>query len=299
MQISSARYGRPVVFTLLSLSIVILVTAIMGSNIARRHNAEMIDSPVERVSMVRAMKVKVPNAQAASPSRTPQIAREGKVTLYVANVDRAVTALTALTHRQDGEIFALQLQNADGASEKPSADMSVRVPAEKFDETMASLGRIGTIRDRSVTAEDLTGDLSDSSARLRNLRRTEDDIRKIMDRSGTVGQVLEAENQLSRVREQIETLESSLKVMRGRVTYSAIEISAQAEAVPATVEPALGSQLSTAFAAAVHALGQTTAALLSVVVWLAVFTPYAVVVGILWYVVRRYARKSRFAGSGQ
>lgn len=306
MNVLSPRLGRPLVFTLLSLCIVTVAAAILGTNVTRQSGAGM-PLAVEHVTMAKALKLKVPapmgmastqTAQAA-PSFSPQIAREGKVTLFVTNVDRAVWALTALTHRHGGEIFSLQVQNADGASITPSADMSVRVPAARFDETMAALAGIGTIRERSVSADDLTGDLSDSSARLQNLKRTESDIRKIMDRSGTVGQVLEAENQLSQVREQIETLESSLKLMRGRVVYSSIEISAQAEAVPATVEPALSSQLASALAAAVHALTQTTVALLSLVVWLLVFVPYAIALVAVVYLARRYSKKSRFAGNGQ
>jgi hypothetical protein len=105
----------------------------------------------------------------------------------------------------------LQVNNAYAAT-KAGADMSIRVPAGRFDAALAAVAQIGKVRDRSVSAQDLTGEITDSSARLRNLRRTEADIRKIMDRSGTIAQVLDAENQLSQVREQIETLEWRIEI---------------------------------------------------------------------------------------
>jgi hypothetical protein len=170
--------------------------------------------------------------------------------------------------------------------------MQVRIPAARFDDTMNAAATIGKVRERSVGAEDLTGDITDSSARLRNLRRTEADIRKIMDRSGTVGQVLDAENQLSQVREQIETLESDLKSMHGQVIYSTIDVSFEAEAAPAPVEPKAASQLATAWHAAVHALSQLTVGLIAALVWLLVFIPYLLLAFAVAYVLYTRLRKA-------
>ncbi len=89
----------------------------------------------------------------------------------------------------------------------------------------------------------MTGDITDSDARLRNLRQTEADIRRIMDRSGNISQIMDAENQLSRVREEIETLESDIKWMRGRVAYANIFVNLAAEATNPAVQPTAASQL--------------------------------------------------------
>lgn len=109
-----------------------------------------------------------------------------------------------------------------------------------------------------IIAQDLTRDITDSDARLRNLRQTEADIRHIMDRSGSVSQIMDAENQLSQVREQIETLESDLKSTRGRVAYATIDIDLQAEASTAPVQPTFASQLVSTRHGATAALAQVT-----------------------------------------
>jgi len=222
-----------------------------------------------------------------APVNAPQIAREGKITLFAGDVQSAVSRISEIARHQGGDVLSLDATSA-ADSAPAAAQITVRIPADRFDATMEAIGTAGKVRERSIDANDLSGDITDSTARLRNLRRTEADIRHIMDRSGSVSQVLDAENQLSQVREQIETLESSLKSMQTRVVYSTIDISVQAETSAAPVEPTFASQLVSAWRAAAHALGQFTVSIVAAILWLVVFLPYALVfAAIAWLVYRR------------
>jgi hypothetical protein len=285
---------RNAVAAVAAIFIVLCVAAVTGSKMQR----PAFTLEAERVSMTKNTVVKPQNfapmpAASAVPMGTvtrPQIARTGKVNLFVADVDKSVSTLSRIARQQNGDVFALQVTNADAAT-RASADMSIRVPADRFDATLAAVTQAGNVRDRSVSAEDLTGDITDSSARLRNLRRTESDIRKIMDRSGTVTQVLDAENQLSQVREQIETLESEIKSMEQRVVYSTIDVGLEAEAANAPVEPTAVSQLGAAWQASVHAFSQTTVALIAIALWLVVFAPYVLIAALVAFAAYAQLRK--------
>ena len=235
-----------------------------------------------------------PAAQGASTNSfsAPQIARTGSASLFVANVDKAVHALSAIGKEQRGDVFALQIDNGDGRGANASAHMELRVPASRFDAAMAALGSVGSIRRSTVSAEDLTGDITDSTARLKNLRRTESDIRKIMDRSGSVSQVMDAENQLSQVREQIETLEAQLKSMRGRIAYASIALDIQAETSAVPVQPTPLAQLASAWHTALAAVAQTSIGIAAALIWLLVFLPYLAVIGALAALV--YARRRAY-----
>jgi hypothetical protein len=215
----------------------------------------------------------------------------------VSNVDKAVQALSNIARRERGDVFSLQVDNGDPAESKSSAEIQLRVPAARFDETMAAIAGVGAIRHRGVSAEDLTGDITDSGARLQNLRQTEADIRKIMDRSGSVSQVLNAENQLSQVREQIETLQADVKSMKGRVAFAAITIDLEAEVSRAPVQPTARAQLASAWHAAIAALSQTTIGLVAALMWVLVFAPYVIVLAglaTLLYVRRTHKRLQLF-----
>jgi hypothetical protein len=296
---------RTTVAVITAVFIVLFLAALAGSKL--RQSATMSSSQVERVAVTKsiaqapqpALELNVPRdeyapAATAAPEpnalSAPQIARSGRVSLLVGDVDRTVSMLSRIARQRAGDVFSLQVSNADAAT-KATAEMQIRVPASRFDETLAAVNQTGKVRERSVSAEDLTGNITDSSARLRNLRRTESDIRSIMDRSGSVAQVLQAENQLSQVREQIETLESDLKSMHARVAYSTIDVSIEAEAANTPVEPGAASQIAAAWQAAVHALAQTTLGFVAVLLWLVVFVPYVILATIVLFVLYAQVRK--------
>ncbi len=64
------------------------------------------------------------------------------------------------------------------------AELTLRVPDDRFDATLGTIAGIGALASRSITTIDLADKLIDATARLRNLRREERDLRAIMDRSG-------------------------------------------------------------------------------------------------------------------
>ncbi len=297
--------GRPLVASAVAAVIVLAVAAFAGIKLQQSQLQNGAAGTVEQVSLVKHIAVRAqPNLQlntvAAVPAASavpgsasasaPQIARTGTVNLFVSNVDDAVASLTQLAHRQNGDVFSLQLNNADAVT-KASATMDIRVPSDRFDRAMNAVGAVGKVRERTVGAQDLTSDITDSSARLRNLRQTEADIRKIMDRSGTISQVLDAENQLSQVREQVETLESQLKSMRTRVVYATISINVESEAASAPVEPTALSQLSNAWNAALHQAEQLTVGLIAALLWLLVFVPYFALAAAIVFVILTQIRK--------
>ena len=213
------------------------------------------------------------------------------MSLLVGNVNDAVASITRLVHQEHGDVFSLQLDNQGQTNATDSAQLVVRIPAEQFDGSLSAMDRFGKVRSSSITAEDLSGDITDSSARLRNLLRTESDIRKIMDRSGTVSEVLEAENQLSSVREQIEQLVSELKTMHQQVAYSKLSIDIEPEVASTVVEPAAKAQLTTALHAALAALSQTTVAIVAMLLWALLFSPYALAMVIGGWLIVGFARR--------
>lgn len=293
-----AILGHPIVAAALSVLIVLSFGAWAASKVSLGNG---LSSQIERVMVEKRMIVAPPappqpelranvgsesgvpvasNVSQAPALRVPQaqIARTGKVSLFVTDVNAAVRRLSGVARRNAGDVFSLDVSNEDGTS-SASAEMQIRVPANSFESAMDEVAKIGKVRERSASAEDLTGDLTDSSARLRNLRQTEADIRKIMDRSGNVSQVMDAESQLSQVREQIETLEASLASMRGRITYSTVSIDVQAELPNQPVEPTAKSQLAAAWQRAVHALTELGIGVAAVLLWLLVFAPVALIAG--------------------
>lgn len=283
---------HPAFLTAIAAAIVLAAATVAAPLIAPR--AYQLGSQVEKVTLTpRFENVSAPlynrvsapyhqNASSKAPSlAAPQIAKTADLKLYVSDVDAAATKIGVLARRERGDIFSSDISRATG-------NLEVRVPVGAFDATMTSLARVGIVREQSSSAEDLTGDITDSAAKLRNLRRTEGDILRIMDRSGTVGEVLNVENQLSDVRGQIEELEADLKSMQQRVAYSTITTELDAEPATAPVHPSVGAQLANQWQDAVAHLGAFTLAIVALIMWLVVFAPYVIVPAlVVWFLARR------------
>jgi hypothetical protein len=274
------RVAHPVPLVILSGTIVLLAASLAGPHLVPR--APIVENEVEKISMTKS--ASMPAASNASPVASlaePQIARVANLSMYVGDVDASAAKVSGVARSDGGEVFSLDLAAGSGS-------VVIRVPSQRFDAAMNALVHVGTVRERSASAEDLSGDITDSSAKLRNLRRTESDILRIMDRSGSVDQILNVENQLSDVRQQIETLEADLKTMQRRVTYSTITVQLDAEPVAPAVRPQALVQLANAWRDDVASLGQLAIAVVAMLMWLVVFAPcLAVPAVIAWIVLAR------------
>lgn len=286
---------RIVLYATIALVIVVGSVAIFGS----RARLQTIDIPLghsqpEYVSLgvSRSTSPAVASAIAQNGHRAAsiaivQIARSANVTLLVSDVDRAEQRIEILASERKGDLLSANEQFAS-AGDASGASMQARVPADSFFDFLSALNGLGTVRDRSITADDKTAEIVDGTARLRNLRSTEADIRAIMNRSGSVSDVLEAENQLSTVREQIETLQAELASAKGQVSFSTVSITLIALAPPRNTTPAAAYQLTDTFHMAVQAFAQFLTALAAMLIWLVVFSPVLGVALVAVWLARRY-----------
>jgi hypothetical protein len=117
-------------------------------------------------------------------------------------------------------------------------------------------------------------------------------VLKIMERSGSVGEVLQVSNELSNIRESIERLDAQLRNLQNQVAYSMITLNLE-EAVSASSQPQpdLGLQIGETWGKAQNAVTELTLALVSLMVWLLAFSPYFILVGGAVYGYRRWRKQ--------
>jgi hypothetical protein len=117
---------------------------------------------------------------------------------------RAFDAAASVAAAHGGYVVSSNSSVAKG--ETSSGTLVLRVPAGAFDATRAELSKLGSLRDESISGEDVGGQLVDLDARIRSLQAQEDAIRALMAKATTVGETIEIQGQLSQVRQQIEQL---------------------------------------------------------------------------------------------
>jgi len=235
-----------------------------------------------------------PENGAAPALHSLQVIRKGSLSLLVPDVERALTLTAHIVRGSGGAIVALNDERPPSRSERRTASATISVPEDRFEGTLERIGALGGLRNRTVEAQEVSDQLVDGQARLRNLRRTEADIRSIMDRAGKIGEVLEAQSQLSSVRDQIERLDAEMRSLQHRVAYSEIDVRFDADlpVVPAA-EPSAKGELTASWQAAVHALRDVTLGLIARSFYVLVFAPYWLAAAALFFFIVSAGKRSR------
>ena len=114
------------------------------------------------------------------------------------------------------------------------AEMSIRVPKEKFHAAVQEIETYGRVLDEGTTSEDITQQYIDLEARLSNLQEQEERLREILDVAKTVDEILRVESELARVRGEIDSLQGQINYLEGNVEMSLISVALIEPAPPFT-----------------------------------------------------------------
>jgi flagellar motility protein MotE (MotC chaperone) len=230
---------------------------------------------------------------AAAPQTAPMIAHSVSLTVQVRDLGASRTALEALLARHRGYAADLRVNTAEGSPR--SLQSSLRVPDRELAAAIAELRALGRVETETQSGEEVTQLHADLVARLQNSRETEQRLRAILEqRTGKIEDVLEVEEEIARVRGEIEQMEADQKVLEHRVDFATIELQlteqyreqlgAQSASVP--------MQIRNAFVAGLRHGGGTLLGILlfleeagpTALIWLAILAVPGV---LLW---RRYRR---------
>jgi hypothetical protein len=151
------------------------------------------------------------------------VIRSGTATLQVDSLDRAIVLVRALARRVGGFVGSSTSQT--GRGQVPAATLEIRMPADRFEDAVEGLRPIGSVESVNVSAQDVGEEYVDVQARMANDRRLEARlIELVARRTGKLSDVLEVEQELSRVREEIERYEGRLRYLQSRAAVSTLSL---------------------------------------------------------------------------
>jgi hypothetical protein len=227
----------------------------------------------------------------SSLQNTGQVARTAGMSLIVPDVEKAISSVSATARAQGGEMLSLDDETPTQPGVLHTAHVEIGVPQLRFESTLDALGKIGGVQSRSVGAEDVSTQIVDGQARLRNLRSTESDLLKIMSRAGKIDDVLAVENQVSATREQIEQLDAEVQALQHRVAMSTVSVDLQDEAPARPVSVGIGGQLASSWAAALGSVKAFTVAIIGALLWVVAYGPYVLGVALAGGIVAASRRR--------
>jgi hypothetical protein len=184
-----------------------------------------------------------PVAGGAAPASAPVVAPnremldiEANVALQVASVKRGVKALRALAARTGGVVTA---ERVDTSSQYGSAELTLRVPSRAAAGVFEELENVGTVLNQTVTARDIGKQFFDANLRLSSLNATLQRYEEILSKATKVEEILRIEQELSRLRAEIEQVKGDLRWLSDRAARATLNVTLRERApeVVYTEEP--------------------------------------------------------------
>jgi Domain of unknown function (DUF4349)/Putative zinc-finger len=223
----------------------------------------------------------------------PLIARTVSLSVEVKDFDAGRASLDAVLARHNGYAASLNVSSPLGAAR--TLEASLRIPAGELEAALHELKSLGRVEGESQNGEEVTAQHSDLIARIKNDRETEVRLQDILrTRTGKVKDVLDVEQEIARVRGEIEQMEAEQKKLEHRVDFASIDLklAEQYKAQLTTPAPSVVIQLRNA---AINGFRDAFASLLALVLFLAESGPsvllWLALLGIpAWRLWRRYRR---------
>jgi len=190
-----------------------------------------------------------PSAQPTSSSPTsstptnpvlptgPMIIRTAGIAIIAKDFGQVRTRVEQIVAKHRGYIGSLQASGATGGGRTLQA--SLRIPSDQLDGALAEIKTLGRVQSESQNGQEVTAQFVDLQARLSNSRNTEQRLIDLLrERTGKLSDVLAVENELARVRGEIEQMEAERKSLLNQVSFSTLnatiteDYQAQLQVVP-------------------------------------------------------------------
>lgn len=220
------------------------------------------------------------------------------------NIDRKVIETVHLDLRVDAvDAVARQLPSLVSTAKGYVADShisasqhggrwTIRIPAEQLPAFLESVKQYGVVQSQRATAEDVTEQFIDVSARLNAKRVEEERLLKLLEEgTGTLADVLAVEQQLQRVRQEIEQAQGRVRYLEHATQYATVHLTAhELFGVSWSDGQPLGAQIVAVFRSSINVLLLVARGLL---IAAAALIPWLIVLSIPTALIWRWSRRFR------
>lgn len=105
-----------------------------------------------------------------------------------------------------------------------NAGVTVRIPAEKFDQAMESVGEFGTVKNKDVSIQDVSEQFYDLQGRLETRKVLKQKLEGYLKQASNMQDLLKIERELNSVQSEIESMEGRLKRLSSQIDFSTINV---------------------------------------------------------------------------
>lgn len=228
-------------------------------------------------------------AVAAAQDMPKMIVYTGEISLVVKDTVKVQEDITQMVEGMEG--YVSNSNSSAYGSGLMRINMTLRLPADRFDEMMAALRAMAMeVTQESTDSQDVTQEYVDLESRLRALEAKADRLEELMKQAEDTEAVLAVYQELSQTEQEIEQTKGRMQYLERSAAMATITVSLTPDELSQPVEIA-GWRPAGVAKQAFEALVAVFQFLLKALIWLVILiVPVAVFLGLLFYVLIRLLR---------
>ena len=175
-----------------------------------------------------------------------------------------------------------------------SASLPVRIPADKVDGFVESVGEVSNVTSQEKNREDITLTYVATESRMKALQTEETRLLELLAQAETMEDLLTIEARLTDVRYELESVTSQMRLYDNQVDFATIYLNIrEVKEYTPVEEPTFWERITEGFADSIEGVGQS---IVDFIAWVIIASPYLVVYGVALVVVAFLVRRLRKIG---
>lgn len=165
---------------------------------------------------------KAPNSTIQNSQK--KIIQTGEIFLIVEDIKESNSSIRNKANELNGYV------ESENISEN-SSNTSIRIPSDKLDIFIEYVNKNYDVRNQQMSAQDITDTYVDNEARLKNFKAQESQTLEILKKANTVEDILKVQSEISKLRGEIEALESRKNIWDKDIEFSTVRISSSKKSI--------------------------------------------------------------------
>lgn len=172
--------------------------------------------------------------------------------------------------------------------------ITLRVPAADYDSVLGGIKALGLVTLDSSNASDITKQYRDTASEIENLKVTETRLREIMAQATVIEDILAIENELTRVRSNINSYEKQIKDWEALVDMTTINLQlTEVKSIKPVVEAIDTSLFGKAKEGFINTINHIVDAFERLIIWIIANSPIILIITLFGFVGFRIYKKRR------
>jgi hypothetical protein len=222
-----------------------------------------------------------------------KISKNAQLEIKVKSLDDSMNFITNKTNSYKGYIVSSSSYAPNTDYETKTANISLRVPSDSLDQFLIEIKTYAkeTIHE-SIFTQDITEEYIDVKAKITSMESSEQRLTKLLDKTESVNEIVEVEKELSRLRGEIDSLKGRFKFIENSVVTSLIHIYMEEIPNPVSISDPSWNTRDIALDA-IKALSSFGQFIVSVIVFIFVFTPVWILIAGLIYGTKKLRNRNK------